>query len=413
MDDIHANPVGIILKDIYIIKNTINDKVYIGQAKSSRKRFLEHCQLKDKKRNISIIDQAIEKYGKENFYFEILESQIPDYNEKEKYYIKLYNSISPNGYNIQEGGEEPPVRSGFDNNQCRFTPNDIEEIKYLLTTFISIKDIAEKFGVSINAISRINTGKTYFDKNLDYPIRKNQISGEYENMLTSEQIDMVIEKIKTTNDSFSQIARNLNVGINQVIAVNYGSYKVYRKKDETYPIRESSKITEHQVDEIIKLLQQSTMTGSDIAKILGISEAIVNGINRGDLHKKENLSYPIRDNRWHLPEKIFEEIRKMLFEQKSNDEIAEKLNVSPILIADINAGKSHKSAKYTYPIRDKKRILTDEQVIEIINNIINTNDTYEQIGKRFGVSETVVLNIKNGIKKYKREGYIYPLRPSK
>lgn len=413
MDDIHANPVGIILKDIYIIKNTINDKVYIGQAKSSRRRFLEHCQLKDKKRNISVIDQAIEKYGKENFYFEILESQIKDYNEKEKYYIKLYNSISPNGYNIQEGGEEPPVRNGFDNNQCRFTPNDIEEIKYLLTTFISIKDIAKKFGVSINAISRINTGKTYFDKNLDYPIRKNQISGEYENMLTSEQIDMVIEKIKTTNDSFSQIAMNLNVGINQVIAVNYGSYKAYRKKDEVYPIRESYKITEQHVNEIIKLLQQSTMTGSNIAKILGTSEAIVNGINRGDLHKKENLSYPIRDNRWHLSEEIFEEIRKMLFEQKSNDEIVEKLSVSPILIADINAGKSHKSAKYTYPIRNKKRILTDEQVAEIINNIINTTDPYEQIGRRFGVSETVVLNIKNGIKKYKRDGYIYPLRPSK
>ena len=413
MENIHANPVGIILKDVYIIKNTINDKVYIGQAKNSRRRFLEHCQLKDKKRNISVIDQAIEKYGKENFYFEILESQIPNYNEKEKYYIKLYNSISPNGYNIQRGGEEPPVRSGFDNNNCKFTPEDIKEIHYLLTTFIPLKDIADKFGVCINTISRINKGETYINLNIDYPIRKSPISGEYENMITFEQADMIIERIKTTNDSFSQIARDLNVTVSQVIAINYGSYKTYRKENEIYPIRESYKLTKEQVDKIIKLLQTSTMTGTDIGKIIGTTTEVVNGINRGDFHKRENLSYPIRENRWHLSEEVFEEIRKMLFEQKDNDEIVEKLGVSPILIADVNSGKSHKSDKYAYPIRNKKRILTEEQITEIINDIINTNETYKSIGERFGVSDGVVLNIKNGIKKYKRDGYIYPLRPSK
>ena len=56
-----------------------------------------------------MIDKAIQKYGAHNFWYEILESQIEDYNEKEVYWIKKYNSVKPNGYNIQTGGEEPVI----------------------------------------------------------------------------------------------------------------------------------------------------------------------------------------------------------------------------------------------------------------------------------------------------------------
>ena len=49
---------------------------------------------------------AIEKYGKESFTFEIL-GYFENYNEVEKEMIQKYNCITPNGYNIQAGGEEP------------------------------------------------------------------------------------------------------------------------------------------------------------------------------------------------------------------------------------------------------------------------------------------------------------------
>ena len=100
MDNIHANLVGIIKKDIYIIKNDINNKVYIGQSLNSENRFKSHC--KPNKDN-SLIDKAIQKYGKEHFYYEILESQIENYNEREKYWIEYYNSKKTNGYNILNG----------------------------------------------------------------------------------------------------------------------------------------------------------------------------------------------------------------------------------------------------------------------------------------------------------------------
>ena len=59
----------------------------------------------------SLIDKAIQKYGKDNFELEIL-GKFEDYNEKEQYYIQYYKSLAPYGYNILKGGEEPPHFSG-------------------------------------------------------------------------------------------------------------------------------------------------------------------------------------------------------------------------------------------------------------------------------------------------------------
>ena len=105
----HANPVGI-TKDIYKITNLINGKIYIGQAKNTAERFKSHCKPSTKD---GLVDYAIHKYGAENFTVEILESQIENYNEREKFWIKELNSLTPNGYNISEGGDKPPVFYGI------------------------------------------------------------------------------------------------------------------------------------------------------------------------------------------------------------------------------------------------------------------------------------------------------------
>lgn len=54
----------------------------------------------------SIIKDAILKYGKENFIFEVLETvTCPIILEfKERKYIKDLNTLVPNGYNIETGG---------------------------------------------------------------------------------------------------------------------------------------------------------------------------------------------------------------------------------------------------------------------------------------------------------------------
>ena len=93
---------------IYMHKNKVNGKVYIGQTYTS----LQHRFGKDGCRysGCPIFWNAIQKYGWDNFEHIILEEGInnkKEANEKEKYYIALYNSTNGDfGYNIQIGGCE-------------------------------------------------------------------------------------------------------------------------------------------------------------------------------------------------------------------------------------------------------------------------------------------------------------------
>lgn len=90
---------------IYKITNNINGKVYIGQTiQDVRKRWRRHCAPTSRK---SLIGTALFKYKKENFTFEVIDETPTDVNELnnlEKYYIRQFNTTSPNGYNLTEGG---------------------------------------------------------------------------------------------------------------------------------------------------------------------------------------------------------------------------------------------------------------------------------------------------------------------
>ena len=92
---------------IYMHKNKINGKVYIGQTYTSlRVRFGKNGI---KYKSCPIFYYAIQKYGWDNFEHVILEENISDVeiaNEREKYYIALYNSTDRNfGYNKTLGGD--------------------------------------------------------------------------------------------------------------------------------------------------------------------------------------------------------------------------------------------------------------------------------------------------------------------
>lgn len=96
---------------IYKAENLINGKLYIGQTTSSlNKRASEHFKKSLNKNSKSVFHTAIRKYGKENFKFSIIRFCFSkeELNEKEKYYIKKYNTISPNGYNLTPGGDGIP-----------------------------------------------------------------------------------------------------------------------------------------------------------------------------------------------------------------------------------------------------------------------------------------------------------------
>lgn len=103
---------------IYIIRNTINSKVYIGQTKVSLKlRFQNHLSAARNGKDY-VIGKAIRKYGEENFYIELLEEcTIKELNERERYWISYFNSTNNKfGYNISIGGNVIRTTKELDSN---------------------------------------------------------------------------------------------------------------------------------------------------------------------------------------------------------------------------------------------------------------------------------------------------------
>jgi len=93
---------------IYKITNTITKKCYIGETteKDPNTRFKAHMNGIRRGKGCPALRDAVQKHGEKNFKFEVLIICLDeDCYTFEREYIKKYNSITPNGYNILEGGQ--------------------------------------------------------------------------------------------------------------------------------------------------------------------------------------------------------------------------------------------------------------------------------------------------------------------
>lgn len=93
---------------IYKITNNVNRKSYIGQTiQEPIERFYQHCAKKCDAEVLKMaIHKAINKYGKRNFTFEVIEEvSTESINDRERYWISYYDSYN-NGYNSTLGGQD-------------------------------------------------------------------------------------------------------------------------------------------------------------------------------------------------------------------------------------------------------------------------------------------------------------------
>ena len=110
-----------VIGQIYLIKNTITNKNYVGQTLSHRKnhkkyrpfgfigRFKDHLSeaiCNTKKKQCTYLNNAIRLYGKDAFQVELIftcpKEELDQYEEK---YIKEHDTLYPNGYNLTIGGK--------------------------------------------------------------------------------------------------------------------------------------------------------------------------------------------------------------------------------------------------------------------------------------------------------------------
>lgn len=91
---------------IYILTNKENGKKYVGQTVLSFKERLDEHLSDVRCGSYFPIHRSIRKYGIDKFDKEIIfeTSSLESLNVAETYYIDLYNTLAPAGYNLTTGG---------------------------------------------------------------------------------------------------------------------------------------------------------------------------------------------------------------------------------------------------------------------------------------------------------------------
>lgn len=91
------------MSGVYIIKNLVNGREYVGKSVNIRARLKDHCEARDKSKYLY---RSMAKHGLENFeacvYLEGTEQEL---SELEVLLIEERNTFSPLGFNMTLGGE--------------------------------------------------------------------------------------------------------------------------------------------------------------------------------------------------------------------------------------------------------------------------------------------------------------------
>lgn len=273
-------------KDIYIIKNKINNLVYIGQAVNTVARWAGHRSAAKHSEHPILIDKAIKELGVENFWYEIIET-VENYDEREMYWISYYNCKTPNGYNVLDGGEGG--QAGI--HHPRACIKSEEEINNIIDEIVNsnkkLKDIALDHGVALRVISSINRGIVYKNNDLTYPLRKRAADS------MDFDVDELINDLINTQIPFNKLVEKYNTSSYIIKEINKGNK--YFNENYSYPLR--TKEINPTPDKIRNLLKTTSLSMHEIARQCNVAYSTVAQLNYGKYHRLPTEHYPIRVTR--------------------------------------------------------------------------------------------------------------------
>lgn len=194
---------------IYIIKNFINNKVYIGQtSRNIEVRWKEH--LRHYVSQDQPLYKAMAKYGKENFYIQCIEECSNSIlNEREKYWINYFDSYNK-GYNATLGGQDNFIMSP-----------KIELVLNLWYNNYTVNKIVEETGLNVETV------RSYLNKNgithEDIRARANKAIGKSRSKAIL-QYDLKGNFIREWNSSM-EVERELQISHGNIGSVCNGNRK--------------------------------------------------------------------------------------------------------------------------------------------------------------------------------------------
>jgi group I intron endonuclease len=125
---------------IYLITNKLDNTKYVGQTieKDINERWKGHLK---KTSNCRYLKRAFEKYGKDNFEFNIICLCFDnDCDKYEQEYMDKYNTLVPNGYNLRKAGN-----NGAHNEETKLKISTILKLR-----FHNLSDDEKKKHMGIN-----------------------------------------------------------------------------------------------------------------------------------------------------------------------------------------------------------------------------------------------------------------------
>ena len=137
------------MRYIYIIQNTINYKIYVGQSKVPNKRWTRHKYDAIIRHKLHPLYNSIRKYGLDNFNYYIIE-ELPDdeIDSSEEFWIQYFRSWNPNyGYNIELGGCKNKIISQETKNKQSISSKK----RYNVETTIRLRDAKRTLQARENA----------------------------------------------------------------------------------------------------------------------------------------------------------------------------------------------------------------------------------------------------------------------
>lgn len=236
---------------IYCLQNKINGKQYVGQTSRTLKRRMQG-HIEDSRRKNRPINEAILKYGKENFaIFEIEQCEKSNRHEREAYWIE-YLGTCETGYNLMK-------RSGH-------SEDEMEQIAKEFLSGATQVSLSKKHNIDQHDLSKYLRRKNINTMMNLHNIDKSSISNQYDESKTVEIVKLYQEG--KTIFEISKIVKSHRFTIHNVLNKSgFDVEKKFHRKKVPHGHKLDPKIAEQRKTLILKLYNE----GNSIRKICEIT----------------------------------------------------------------------------------------------------------------------------------------------
>jgi group I intron endonuclease len=161
---------------IYLIKNNINNKVYVGSSVNIKNRWSVHRSLLTNNKHDSIkLQNSWNKYGSENFTFEILEFCDENIRQVEEQWISYFDSFYK-GYNMVEYtvtpslGKSPNQETRSKQAKAKEKPFSLLNPDGKLITGYNLEKFAKDNNLHASSLHKVHKGKARYYKGWTSPV---------------------------------------------------------------------------------------------------------------------------------------------------------------------------------------------------------------------------------------------------